>query len=150
MTREPIYAAIFAFFAGLTAGGSPLFKFATRKAVPWENVDASQQPALLQMQGRETAVYRKGMPTVWRCQIELLLYVHTGALEDPDITPAQLLNPLLDAIEASIAVDDQFNDACTLGGLVSHCAINGPIEMFEGNVGSEAVAVVPIEFLTTP
>ena len=29
MTREPTYAAVFAFFNALTAGGAPLFKTAT-------------------------------------------------------------------------------------------------------------------------
>lgn len=148
--RETIYAAIFQFFSGLTQGGSPAFFTATRKAATWDNVQPETMPALLQMQVRETAQYRKGLPTIWTCDIDLYLYVHTGGLNDPDVTPSQLLNPLLDLIEASIVIDDPNNYACTLGGLVSHCAISGPIEITEGTLGDQAVAVVPIQFLTSP
>lgn len=147
MTREPIYAAAFAFFSGLTAGGAPLFNMATRKTKTWEEVAPEDQPALLMRQRAEQADKRKGFPTKWRLEFDLFLYVHTGAQNDPEVVPAQVLNPLLDAIEASLAVDDVANDACTLGGRVSHCAINGTVEIYQGNLGDEAVAIVPIEIL---
>ena len=150
MTREPVYASMFSFFSGLTAGGSPLFKTATRKPDTWENVAPEDQPALLLRQKTETAKRRKGFPTVWTLESDLLVYVHTGAQNDPSLVAAQILNPLLDAIEASIAVDDISNDACTLGGRVSHCAIEGPIEIFLGNLGDEATAIVPLHILTSP
>lgn len=150
MTREPIYQAIFQFFAALTAGGSPLFKTATRKAQLWDGVAPEDQPALLQLQRRETAQYRKGLPTIWRCEITLYLYVHTGTADDPVIVPSQLINPLVDAIADALTVDDLSNNCCTLGGLVSHCAIEGAVEIFEGNQGDQAVATVPIMFLVSP
>jgi hypothetical protein len=147
MIREDVYAAVFAFFAGLVTQDRPLFKLATRKPSTWEGVSPDDQPALLMRQKREQALRKKGLPTVWTFHLELLLYVHTGAQNDSAIIPAEILNPLLDAIEASLAVDDQSNAACTLGGLVSHCAINGDIEIFSGDLGDEAVAIVPIEIL---
>lgn len=150
MTREPIYAALFAFFSGLTAGGTPLFVTATRIPTTWENVAPEDQPALLLMPRTETAKYRKGLPTIWTLSIDLLLYVHTGAQNDPAQVPAQLLNTLIDAVEASIAVDDLSNQTCTLGGLVSHCAIQGQIELSLGSLGDEAVAIIPLEILTSP
>lgn len=150
MTREPIYAAVFAFFAGLTAGGSPLFKTATRKPSTWEDVTPEDQPALLLRQRSEIAERRKGLPTKWTLNLDLMLFVHTGAQNDPTLIPAQILNPLLDAIEASLAVDDPSNNACTLGNLVSHCAIHGAVEIFLGSLGDEAVAIVPIEILVSP
>lgn len=145
MTRENIYAAAFAFFAGLTTANTPLFKTATRKPTTWESVAPEDQPALLMRQRREVAERRKGFPTKWRFEIDLLLYVHTGGQNDPDVIAAQQINPLLDAIEAALTVDDPSNDACTLGGLVSHCAINGTVEIFSGDLGDEAVAIVPLE-----
>lgn len=150
MTREPIYAAVFAFFAALTAGGSPLFKTATRRAQTWDTVAPEDQPALLQMQRREVANFRKGLPTIWTCEITLYLYVHTGTNNDPDVTPSTLLNPLLDAIVGALTIDDLSNNCCTLGGLVSHCAVEGAIEIFEGNQGDQAVATIPIKFLVSP
>lgn len=150
MTREPIYAALFAFFAALTVGGSPAFKTATRKVKTWEDVPPEDQPALLLLPRREPAQRKKGLPTIWTLEVDLMLYVHTNAQNDPDVIPHQLLNPLLDAIEASLAIDDVMNNACTLGGLVSHCAIEGAIEIFPGSLGDEAVAIVPLQLLTSP
>lgn len=147
MNRETLYAAVFAFFSALTAGGSPLFKSATRSLTTWESVSPDDSPALLVRQRTEQAERRKGFPTKWRLNIDLFLYAHTGANNDPTIIPAHVLNPLLDAIEGALVVDDQSNDACTLGGLVSHCAINGAVEIYQGNLGDEAVAIVPIEIL---
>lgn len=150
MTREPIYAAVLAFFAALTIGGAPAFKTATRKWKTWEDLPKEDQPALLLRQVTETARYRKGLPTIWQCDIALMLYVSTNAQMDEAVVPSELLNPLLDAIEAAIAIDDPANNAATLGGLVSHVAIQGDIAIFEGTLGDEAVAVVPIQFLTSP
>lgn len=147
MTREPIYAAVFAFFASLQANGLE-FKAATRDTATWESFSPEEQPALLQRQKSETATYKKGFPTKWTLGLELMLYVSTGGNNDPDVTPSQLINPLLDLIETALAIDDQDNDTCTLGGLVSHCAINGTIEIHEGSLGDEAVVIVPIEILT--
>ncbi len=149
MTREPLYAAVFAFFSALTVGASPAFATATRKIKTWEDCGIEQQPALLMRQMAERSTYKKGFPLVWRCDIALMLYVHTGAQMDDTVVPSQLLNPLLDAIEAAVRVDDPGNQAATLGGLVSHCAIEGDVQIFEGSLGDEAVAVVPLMFLTS-
>jgi hypothetical protein len=73
-----------------------------------------------------------------------LLYVHTGAQNDPTVVPSQLMNPLLDAIELALKPDDVAMDNCSLGGIVSHCAFSGSITIIEGNMGDEAVAVIPI------
>ncbi len=144
MTREAIYAALFAKWTALTVGGTPLFVTATRKLQVWENVAAEDSPALLQSQRRETVSRQRGLPSRWTLGVDLFLYVHTGALNDPNIVPSQLLNPLMDAIEAALTVDDVAQNACTLGGLVSSCIIDGTVEIFEGTLGDEAVCIVPI------
>jgi hypothetical protein len=148
MIREDIDAKVFEFFAALGAENT-LFRTATRKAKVWEDVAPEDQPALLMRKRRENAVRRKGFPTRWTFNYDLLLYANTGATKDPEAVPSQILNPLVDAIEAALAVDDASNEACTLGGIVSHCAINGDIEIHEGVLGDEGVAIVPIEVLTT-
>lgn len=154
MNREPIYQAVFAFFAALTLPTvpvpTPAFKLATRQLKHWDDVAGEDTPALLMQQRRESANRRKGLPTIWTCDITLFLYVTTNANTDPTQIPAQILNPLLDAIEAALVVDDPINNACTLGGLVSHCAIQGAIESFDGDLGDEAVVTVPIQFLVSP
>ena len=143
-SRETIYASVFAFWSNLTVGGSPAFKLATRKLKMWEDVEPEDQPALLQLQRRETVERPRGMPAKWTLSLDLYFYVHTGASNDTDIVPSQLFNPLMDAIEAAMVVDDVGNNAVTLGGIVSHCFIDGAVEIFEGNLGDQLVAIIPI------
>lgn len=153
MIREPIYAAVLAFFAALTLpdslGNAPAFQLATRKLKTWEDCEPEDQPALLLRQVTETAKYTKGLPTIWTCQIALCLYVHTSAQNDDAVIPSQILNPLVDLIEAALKPDDLSTNSATLGGLVSHCAISGDVQYFEGTMGDEAVVIVPIQFLTS-
>jgi hypothetical protein len=147
MTREPIYAALFAYFAALTSGGSPLFRTATRSPKHWDSVDPENCPALLMRQRNEIAEHRKFLPTKWTMNLELLIYVHTGQSIDPTIIAAQVLNPLLDAVEASFIVDDIQTNSVTLGGLVNYAAINGATDIYLGSLGNDAVAVVPVRVL---
>ena len=147
MVRENIYASVFAFFSALTVGGSPAFKTATRKLRTWEDVPSEDQPALLQLQVGETIAKTKGLPAKWTLSIELYLYVHTGQLTDTTLVASQLLNPLIDSVVNSLTIDDINNDACTLGGLVSHCYISGTIRTFEGNLGDQAACIIPINLV---
>lgn len=150
MTREPIYAALFSFFQGLTTGGSPAFKTATRRLQTWDQVQAEDSPALLMQQRNETAKYTKGLPTIWTINVALYVYVHTGGASDTTVVPSELLNPLLDLVQNSLTIDNIKTFSTTLGGLVSHCAIAGSIETFQGDLGDEEVAIIPIEIVVSP
>jgi len=144
MNREPIYEALFAVITGAAS-----FATASRRLRHWSAVAAAEQPALFQVQKRESAKQAEGAPTVWRAELDL--YVYCQAADDV-IAPTSALNPLLDAIEAALAPAgaDQLAGVQTLGGLVKHCWINGPIETDEGALGGQAVAIVPVEILVTP
>lgn len=147
--RETIYEALFQKLATLSAGGTPLFKSTSRRLKHWNDVAPELQPSLYVIQLRETAVQVRGMPNKWRCSVDAYIYVHTGAQQDPNVIPSQLLNPLLDAVEAALAPEAGPENVQTLGGLVSHCWIEGDIETSEGLLGDQEVAIVPINFLTT-
>ena len=144
MTREPIYAALFS----LLSGAAP-FATASRRLRHWSLVEPGEQPALFQVQKRETAKAVEGSPTAWRAEIDLYVYCQAP---DDETTPATVLNPLIDAIEATLlpAGRDLAGGTQTLGGLVKHCWIAGAIETDEGALGGQAVAIVPIEILITP
>jgi hypothetical protein len=144
MNREPIYAALFA----LLADAAP-FRTASRRLRHWGAVEAAEQPALFQVQKRETATPAEGSPTVWRVALDI--YVYCQAPDDTS-PPASALNPLIDAIEAALAPTgaDAVIGAQTLGGLVTHCRIAGAIETDEGALGGQAVAIVPVEILALP
>lgn len=144
MTREPIYAALFA----LVSGAAP-FATASRRLRPWSVVEPAEQPALFQVQKRETAKAAEGSPTSWCAEVDLYIYCQAP---DDETAPATVLNPLVDAIEAALAPAgrDLPGGTQTLGGLARHCWISGAIETDEGALGGQAVAIVPIEILVTP
>ncbi len=144
MTREPIYEALFALLANAAD-----FATASRRLRHWSNVEPAEQPALFQVQKRETAKSLEGSPAQWRAEVDVYVYCQAP---DDETAPAIVLNPLLDALEAALlpAGADLASGTQSLGGLVKHCWIAGAIETDEGALGGQAVAIVPIEILATP
>ena len=144
MTREPIYAALFALLAG--AAG---FATASRRLRHWSDVAAAEQPALFMAQKSETAEQKRGLPTKWTCDIDAYLYCRAP---DELTPPTAVLNPLLDAIEAALAPasgGDAAANVQTLGGLAFQAWINGKIETDEGTLGGQSVAIVPIRIIVS-
>lgn len=137
--RETIQAALFQRLSAI-----PGFATSSRRLKHWADVAPAEQPALFQVQKGETWTRRQGLPPARRLSVELFVYVTTAA--DPTVAPSQVMNPLLDAIEAALAPDPA-SLVQTLGGLVDHAWIAGRIESDEGLLGDQAVAIVPIEIL---
>ena len=138
IAREPIYAALFDLAAG--AAG---FVTAERRLRHWSDVAPAEQPALFMTQKSEVAsVKMLGAPTVWTLLVEFYLYAHSS---DPYLSPATVLNPLVDAVEAALA------PAATTGlqdlglpSMVQHAMISGKIETEEGVLGDQAIAIIPV------
>jgi hypothetical protein len=141
IAREPIYAALFELVAG--AAG---FVTAERRLRHWSDVAPAEQPALFMTQKSETAVTKTlGAPLVWTLIVELYLYAHSS---DPHLSPASVLNPLLDAVEAALAPSPATGlQDLGLAAMVQHAAIAGKIETEEGILGDQAIAIIPIEIL---
>jgi len=141
IVREPIYAALFDLAAG--AAG---FVTAERRLRHWSDVAPAEQPALFMTQKSEVAsVKMLGAPTVWTLLVEFYLYAHSS---DPYLSPATVLNPLVDAVEAALA------PAATTGlqdlglpSMVQHAYIAGKIDTEEGVLGDQAIAIIPVEIL---
>jgi hypothetical protein len=141
IAREPIYAALFDLAAG--AAG---FATAERRLRHWSDVAPAEQPALFMTQKSETAAVKTlGAPAVWTLLVEFYLYAHSS---DPYLSPATVLNPLVDAVEAAFA------PAATTGlqdlglpSMVQHAMIAGKIETEEGVLGDQALAIIPVEIL---
>ena len=138
IAREPIYAALFDLAAG--AAG---FVTAERRLRHWSDVAPAEQPALFMTQKSEVAAVKTlGAPTVWTLLVEFYLYAHSS---DPYLSPATVLNPLVDAVEATLA------PAATTGlqdlglpSMVQHAMISGKIETEEGVLGDQAIAIIPV------
>ena len=137
--RETIQAALFQRLAAI-----PGFTTSSRRLKHWADVAPAEQPALFQVQKGESWTRKDGLPPARRLSVELFVYVNTAA--DPTVAPSQVMNPLIDAIEAALAPDPG-HVTQTLGGLVEHAWIAGRIESDEGLLGDQAVAILPVEIL---
>ena len=134
MRRETIFAAV----AKLVEGIHGLKNF-SRQLKHWSDVPSSEQPALFMATvNQNVTVAGRGIPPKRSLPVKLYLYTQN---HDP-----ALQNDMLDAIEA--ALEPPEGEAVqTLGGLVSHCWIEGEIETDEGLLGEQAVAIIPISIL---
>jgi len=144
VARETIYAALFGLLSGV-----PGFNKTGRRLLHWSEVAHADQPALFLVQSNQAPQQAgRGLPPKWLLRAELFVYVNVG--EDPNAIPAQQLNTLVDAIDVALkpaAGSDLVNNVQTLGGLVSHCWIDGEVEVFDGALGPQAVAIIPIAIL---
>lgn len=140
LARETIATAFWARVSPLSP--SP-FITASRRLRHWNDVPANEQPAIFMTQNHMPVTQRKGVPPTWRMMFNLFLYDNcqgtSGAI------PGQRLNPLIDAIDGAFAPNALGEQ--TLGGLVSHCWISGPIEVYEGFAGmmDQSVVIFPFE-----
>lgn len=138
-TREPIYNALFNLLAA-----SASYKIKSRKLRLWTEVDAADKPALFMTEHEEDAVEPgRGLPSKTTLGVEVFIYI---ASNSPGISGASILNPLLDALDAAIA-PDPITGTQTLGGLVSHCWVEGRTIKDPGDLDGQGLAVVPIRIL---
>lgn len=139
MTREPIYAALFALVSG-----APGLITTSRKLQHWGDVPAVNRPALFQAQKSETAMERGGnMPVTWRLDVDLYVYVSTQGAD----SPGEVLNPIVDWITAVLDWRP-IGAPQTLGGLVLSARVEGTIATDGGVLGDDAVAIVPVRLFT--
>lgn len=139
-SRESIWAAC---FARLAAAAGAVTQ--GRKLVPFDQVPPEKQPAVFLAETREHHRNVSGRPAILTLQADLFLYTNSGG--NPDNLASTQINQMLDAIDATLAFDDQAVGRCTLGGLVYHAWIEGETLIAEGQEGMQAVAVVPIAIL---
>lgn len=139
--RETIYAALWA----LASSAAP-FASANRRLRHWSDVSPVEQPALFMSEkGGEGRVKALGAPILWTLRADFYIYAHSA---DPRVSPAQILNPLIDALDAALAPSPVTGlQQLGLPDMVRHALVVGKVETDEGVLGDQAVAIVPIEIL---
>lgn len=141
ISREPIYAALFE-----RVTGAAQFVTTGRKLRHWSDLTAAEQPALFMRQKLEFAtIAAVGAPTVWKLVVEFYVYAHAS---DPYLAPTTVLNPLIDAVQTAL-VATAVTGVQDLGvpQMVQHAYIAGKVEITEGVLRDQAVAVIPVEIL---
>ena len=140
-SRESIMQALFALVSG-----SASFVTASRRLQLWSSLSASQKPAIFQYERDDEykGADRHLPPTV---TMNVDLYIYTCPSMDSGITPISVLNPLIDAVDAALKPGP--NGRQTLGGLVSHCWIDGKVMKDPGDLDGDGIAVIPVKILAT-
>lgn len=145
---------------GTTADLSPLvwtdtgpgFVSVGRKHVAPPDLVTAAQPAMFLIQVKETHQPKpRGVPTKLVLHGFIILYV-PAPVADEDIgaetvLAATVLNQLYKAIDAALEPDDPGSAVFTLGGMVSHCWIEGDTDQDPGIFGPQAAAILPIHIL---
>jgi hypothetical protein len=120
-------------------------KTSSRILKHWNDTPAIEQPALFQTQTGEIITQQKGLPQKTELTVKFHIYVTSA---DKNIPPTTLLNPILDVIDRALQPTGG-STVQTLGiDGISHAWISGQIETYEGLLGTQEVAVIPISILT--
>ena len=147
IVREPIFKALFDLLSTAVPAGSPQFVTKGRRLRIWDEVDAADQPALFLVQGPMVASQQHFGLTKWEMKATAWIYFRAEASPDPAYYPAKTINDYVDAVEAALT-PDPLGPTQTLGKLVVHCWIDGPVVFDEGVTDGQAVIVIPVTVLT--
>ena len=147
--REAIWAALFAWFQAKL--GSQFVSMGRRHIAPPELVTALQ-PAFFLVGVKESHKPRpRGLPTQLVLHGYIILYapapVANELIGQETELGATTLNTLLQVIDAALVPDDAVQAVFTIGGLVSHCWIEGDTDQDPGIFSSQAAAILPIHIL---
>lgn len=140
--RETIYNALL----GRAESISPYpFKLVSRQPQPWTNLDAGNLPALFQWERGETekqTTYGLGR---WTAKVAWMVLFQPS--QNASDVVASRMNPVLDALEASLLADVP-GQKQTLGGLVENAWIDGEVIKELGVLSTIAALVIPITVIT--
>ncbi len=142
-SREAIMQALFALVSTSTG-----FTTASRRLKLWGDVGSSDKPALFMYErGDEYRGAERYVPPTVTMNVDLFIYIDAG--KDLSIEPITVLNPLVDAISAALTPSKSAGGKQTLGGLVSHCWIDGKIMKDPGDLDGDGLAIIPVKILAT-
>jgi hypothetical protein len=137
INTEAICAALEARLTGL-----PGVRTLSRRLRHWNDVPPEQQPAVFLVPGPAS---RNGSgPYAWTLTVSAYVYVRV-----PKATAvhATSYSAIVDAMAARLVPANPCDVNHTLGGLVHSARLTGPVENDEGNLGEQAVAIVPIQII---
>lgn len=139
---ESIYAALWSRVSAVHG-----FTLTQRRLKHWDDFDSAESPFLCMSTPRYKGEQKQRLPAKWELTADLYIYVWCA---DKTISPGTIINPLVKNIGDAIDPDPSTGiQDLGLPGLVSHCWIEGDVEIFEGLLGEKAVAIVPVKILAT-
>ena len=137
ITREQVMSAL------VMRLSSASFVTVSRRNRGPDAIQASATPALMLI-GHKEFYDRPALSLPAKIILHVLAIIYVDVGTDENAVPDAVLNPLLDALSASLAPDSPQTGRCTFGGLVQSVMIDGEIEKAPGDVTGKGLAVVPL------
>jgi hypothetical protein len=149
VTRETIISALMAKLAAAVfsspVNGKTGFVTISRRLKLWSDTPKSQRPALFVTEHHEQVSWQsETLPPKTTLRFDLFIYIDSG---DVNTVPAISLNIIMDALEAALKPAPGEGDRQTLGGLVSHCRIDGEILKDPGDLDGDGLLWAPLKVL---
>lgn len=140
-TRETVFQALFARLQAIPG----VLTTSRRMTLPGQ-VAIGDMPRLMLWEQPEIARNQTSLPDkrVWEAWAVIVF-----SNDDSSIAGATIINPMLEAIEAALGVDDFARNVCSLGGLVHYARIEGTVIKETGDTDTTGLggAVVPIKIM---
>jgi hypothetical protein len=141
VTREQVFQALFARMQEVPG----MTSYSRRMTFP-QKVSPGDMPCLMQWEQPEMVRGGTGLPDkrVWEAWIVIAFNN-----DDPQVAGATIINPMIDAVQNTLAIDDFGRNTCTLGGLVHYARIEGPLIKETGDLDGNGLggAVIPIKIM---
>ncbi|MGA8170015.1 MAG: hypothetical protein WB816_04155 [Methylocystis sp.] len=149
VAREAVMTALVALLEGVVfaspVNGQTGFVSVSRRLKLWADTPKSQRPALFVTEHREQQNYQnEALPAKTTLSVDLFIYIDSS---DRNTVPAAALNTIMDALEAALKPAPMANNRQTLGGLVSHCRVDGAILKDPGDLDGDGLLWVPLKIL---
>jgi len=146
-TRQQVFNALFALLKQVPAPAGGKWQTFTQHLKSWDDYTSDQQPVLTLYRLPQIAEQKTFSVTKWHWKAAVFVYYRIDSIQctTGSVYPEELVDDLIDAIETVFLTP--LNNRLTLGGLVYHCWIDGPITFDSGIIDNQAVIVVPISIL---
>lgn len=141
-----IFKALFDLAASTTINGKAAFLYTKQRLIQPESIP--QLPALLMEQLPDRHESGLGKHAKVLLHAHLYIFAQTPKVDD-DAVPADVLNPLKDALVTALAPPAGSYPNLTLGSLVSGVWIDGDIEIDEGLADRRGIIRIPITIMAT-
>lgn len=148
--REAIWAALFAWFKQQLGNN---FQTMGRKHIAPPDLVTADQPAFFQVAVKERHIPDKlpGLPFKLLLRGYLIVYAFDSSPQEnigqETVLAETAINGLLTAIDAALVPDNVSTGKFTIGGLVTHCWIEGETDIDPGIFGPQCAAILPLFIL---
>jgi len=147
-TRQKVFDTLFAYLGNCPSPTGVPWATRSQSLAQWDNVPASNQPAMFLRRGPQTAKQIAFGVTKWVFRATVWVYFRTENVSTPGSYPDQLTDQFLDAFEQLFQIQTQpapFTlSSNNLEGLVKNVWIDGMLFSDPGLTDSQAVIVIPL------